>query len=80
MNDLPQEFNVNTYIKPGFDLIIELDDVEYLIDMQAVAAIKDNESTIALKRLIDGGVKIASIEQIIKVLQAKGPLDYLEIR
>lgn len=81
MDKIPTEFNIDTYIKPDFDLVIELDDeVEYLIDKVAVESIKNNESTVSLKRLIDDEMKATTIERIIKALQTNGPSDYLGIK
>ncbi len=81
MNNLPEEFNIDANIKQGFDLVVELDDeVEYLIDKEAIASIRNNESTIALKRLIDSEVKIITTERVIKTLQTGGPVDYLKIK
>lgn len=77
-NSLNTEFNIDTYTKTGFDLVVELDDeVEYLINKDSIQTIKSNAATVSLKRLIDGEIKIIAIERIIKSLQTRGPVDYL---
>jgi len=81
MSKPSEKFNTDQYTKRGFDLVVELDDeVEYLVDKEVVASIKNNEQTIILKRLIDGETKKVAIERIIESLQKIGPVDYLKIK
>ncbi|MBP7846390.1 MAG: hypothetical protein KA007_03035 [Candidatus Pacebacteria bacterium] len=79
MNDPIEKFNIDSHIKPGFDLVVELDDeVEYIVDKEIVESIRNNQSTVNLKRLIDGEIKIVALDRIIKSLQKEGPVDYLK--
>lgn len=73
------KFNIQKYIKPGFDLILELDDeVEYLIDAEAVKSISSNERTVLLKRLVDGEAIVMTSRKVIQTLKKSGPTDYLK--
>lgn len=79
MKKQSEKFNIDQYIKIGFDLIVELDDgVEYLLDKEAVASIRNNEMTVILKRLIDSEKQIIVVDRVIKSLNKNGPIDYIK--
>lgn len=81
MNKSSEKFNIDSYIKTGFDLVIELDDeVEYLIDMEAVTAVKNDKKIVVLKRLVDGEKIIIPTSKVINNLQKNELTDYLEIK
>lgn len=72
---------MNSYIKPGFNLVIELGDgVEYLIDTEAIVSIKNEEKTVVLKRLFDQQMLLIPTSKVITALSENGPTDYLEVR
>jgi hypothetical protein len=76
-----EKFNMNKYVRSGFDPVVELDDeVEYLLSKEAVESIQNNQSTISLVRLIDGEIRIFPIEQIIVSLEKGGVVDYLKAK
>ncbi len=75
-----KEFNIDDFIKPGHNMVVELDDeIEYLLDEEAIAMIKNNEANIFLKRLGDGHIVAITREKIITALDTDGLVDYLEI-
>lgn len=71
--------NINRFLKSDKDLIIELEDeVEYIIDDEAVLSIKNNKEHIFLIRVIDRKIVPVELEKIKKSLTKKGPIDYLD--
>lgn len=79
-NSSEKQFNINDYNKPGYNMCLELDDeVEYLLEENAITSIKNNEPTVSLKRLVDGEMCTVAIQKIITALETDGPSDYLQI-
>lgn len=75
-----KEFCIDDYIKPKLNIVVELDDgVEYLIEKEAIASIKNKESTVILKRLFDRKNILLSTKKVITALEVDGPVDYLNI-
>ncbi|HRH22527.1 MAG TPA: hypothetical protein PLB51_00845 [Candidatus Paceibacterota bacterium] len=73
------QFNIDTYLKPSKNTVVELDDeVEYIIDDEAVLSIKNNKEHIFLIRVIDRKIVPVELEKIKKSLTKKGPIDYLD--
>ncbi len=57
--------------------VIEIDEVEYLINKDGAEAIKSEDKTILLKRIIDGESSLISIDKIKKAIKDNGIIDYL---
>lgn|GEM_PF-3465881 len=66
-------------VKPGKDIVVELeDDVEYIVDAEAVAAIKAEKSAVTLIRVIDRKPIAVSTRRIKWGLHKEGVIDYLD--
>ena len=76
---MDNNFEINKYIKDGFDTVIELDDeVEYLLDSQAVESLRNKEKTVILIRLVDRESILKKSSEIIKSLKETGVIDFLK--
>jgi hypothetical protein len=67
------------FIKPGKNLVIELEEVEYLLNGESLEAIERENGTIPLVRLYDKRVDRIAIEKIEAALMKDGPVDYLDL-
>ncbi len=75
------QFNIDTYLKASKNTVVELDDeVEYIIDDEAVLSIKNNKEYVFLIRVIDRKIVPVELEKIKKNLSKEGPIDYLDKR
>lgn len=71
--------DIERYIKLNKDIVVELDDeVEYLIDDNAVQAIKKSDKRIPLKRLIDGKFFWIDLGMVARAIDNNGIVDYLD--
>ncbi len=71
--------DIRKYIKPGKDIVIELDDeVEYLLNKSAIRSLKDKDSNILLIRLLDGKIRKTSLKLVIQSLKKNGVVDYID--
>lgn len=71
--------NIDVFLKPDKNIVIELEDeVEYLLDDDAVNDIKNKKKEVRLKRLVDGELFIVSVESTNKSLEKNGVIDYLD--
>ncbi len=76
---MDNNFDINKYIKQGFDIVIELDDeVEYLLNSQAVESLRNKEETVILIRLVDRVPILKKSSEIIKSLRETGVIDFLK--
>ncbi len=70
--------NINNYIKPDKWPVIELNDVEYLVDSNAIRAISIDAKIINLIRLVDRKKEQFPLEQIRVSFQKRGVIDYID--
>lgn len=72
---------INKFIKPGLNIVIELDDeVEYVIDEKALAQIKVGQTLIDLIRVVDRDTVQISAKRIGWSLNNGGAIDYLKAK
>ncbi len=71
--------NINQYLKPGKNIVIELhDEVEYLLDDEAVEEIESGNEKVTLKRFADRVSVIMEVGAIENTLQKGGIVDYID--
>ncbi len=71
--------DITKLVKPAKDIVIELDDeVEYLMNDEAVAAVERGDRKINLIRLYDGEIRRVEVERIENTLLKEGVTDYLD--
>lgn len=72
------QFDIKKYLKSNKNLVIELDDeVEYVLDDEAILSIKNNKEHVFAIRVIDRKIVPVEREEIEKSLIKNGPIDYL---
>lgn len=72
--------NIRKFLKPGKDIVIEIDDVEYVLNDKGVSFIERGHKIISLIQLYDGQVYLFDIETVLKAIEKGGIIDYLEKR
>lgn len=74
-----KKLNIGKFLKPGKDIIIELDDeVEYLLNDKAVEAIQRGDRKTVLTRLYDQETYFIDTQRIRDTLLRRGVIDYLD--
>lgn len=68
--------NIDKFLKPRKNIVIEIEEVEYLLDDNAVSLIKQGDKKIPLVQLYDGQSYFFDVQVVIKTLE-KGVVDYL---
>ena len=75
------DFDINTFLKDGKNIVIELDDeVEYILDDKAVEEIKKRKSVVNLIRVIDRTIQPTKFKKIKEAFLRDGVVDYLDKR
>lgn len=69
--------NIKKFVKRDKNLVIDIDDVEYLINDEAIEAIEKGSKNIPLIQLYDGQTYLVNIKEIKNSLLQKGAIDYL---
>ena len=72
--------DINKFIKPGKDAVVEIEEVEYLLDDNAATSIARGDKKIALIQLFDRRSYLFDIEIVVKAIEAGGIVDYLDKR
>ena len=70
--------DIKDFLKPGKDIVVEIEDVEYLLDDESVSCIEQNKKNIPLVELYDHQSYLFDIEVILRVLREGGVVDYLD--
>jgi len=69
---------IDGFIKKNKDIVIDLEDVEYLINDTSLEAIEKGDKNIPLIQLFDGQVYFINLKEIEDSLFRKGAIDYLD--
>ena len=73
--------NISAFLRPGKDIVIELDDeVEYILNESAVNAVGNGQEQILLIRIIDREPRTISARRIKWAISNSGVVDYLDIK
>lgn len=70
--------DIRKLLKPGKDIVVEIDEVEYLIDDKAVASMERGDEKVDLIQLYDSRRYPFDIATIEKSLLKNGIIDYLD--
>lgn len=72
--------DIEKFLKPGKNIVIEIEEVEYLVNDEVVELIKKGEESIELRQLYDGQNYLFTIQEIEGSLVKNGVVDYLDKR
>ncbi len=72
-----KKVQIGDFLKDGEDLVINMNEVEYLVNDESVRAVEDGEKIIPVVQLYDGEGYFFNIKEIEKSLAENGPVDYL---
>lgn len=70
--------NIKKFIKIGKNIVIDLNEIEYLIDDKAMSALKKGARKIELVQLYDQQRYLVDSQDIQNSLLKKGVIDYLD--
>ncbi len=72
-------FNIAKWVKPEKNIVLELDDeVEYIINDNAILEIKSGKDIITLIRVIDRSPQPINSKRIKNTLKKEGVIDYID--
>ncbi|HCI05601.1 MAG: hypothetical protein UX26_C0006G0009 [Parcubacteria group bacterium GW2011_GWC1_45_9] len=71
-------FNLKKFVKKGKNMVIEIEEVGYLLKDDALAAIEKGDNLIPLLQLYDGYVYFFEFKRVKDSLLDTGAVDYLD--
>lgn len=69
---------IKKFIKKDKDIVVDLNDVEYLINDDSLKVIENGEKIIPIIQLFDGQVYFIDFKEIENSLLQRGAVDYLD--
>jgi hypothetical protein len=69
---------IEKFVEEGKDIVIELNGVEYLVEDEAVEALKRGDKNIQLTQLYDRQKHLVDAKEIEEVLTKTGVRDYVD--
>ncbi len=72
--------DIKKFLKPGKDIVIEIEEVDYLLDDSAVSSIERGDKKVSLIELYGRQKYLFDAAVIMDVLEKDGVNDYLDKR